>query len=274
MGQRVWHGLSYYDVIGNESRLTYREMWSIVRHPQTVLFVSLAVLVLILLDAHNYRTSMSVSSTVILWVGCGFTLVGFYIAITTICMLVSQKFRGFKVYFPLVGFLSMAMNTYVTIFVATRLSRSSFSPSEVIEHLPTNLALGLIFESLFTVFVLPKMRVSLEGKSGVKLSTVPEVIIAGKRFELGKIISISSQDHYVEVVTAASKQLIRARLADITPQISEEIGIVPHRSHWVARSAVEQFDDKTQPKVLALNNGSKIPVARGRVKDVRNWLNQ
>ena len=271
MSQNLWHGLSYYDVIGTKSHLTYREMWRIIAHPQTIVFLLAAVSVLILLDAHNYQDVMSMYQTVVLWVICLFTLTGFYIVFVSFFMEVSRQLPKFTLYFPVVGILSMGVNTFLTVYVASLLSGADFVPKNVFDHLPTNLSLGFIFESIFMVFVLPKMQASFE----VKPKKDPrELVIGGKKFDPSRILLISSQDHYLEVVTVDKNQLIRARLADVTPQISEEIGIVPHRSHWVAKAAVDRFEDKGKSKVLVLNNGSKIPVARGRVKDVRNWLNQ
>lgn len=64
----------------------------------------------------------------------------------------------------------------------------------------------------------------------------------------------------------------RARLSDIVAQTRPEDGIQPHGSWWVSRRAVGRLGKRSGREVLQLSDDSQVPVARGRVEDVRNWI--
>ena len=59
---------------------------------------------------------------------------------------------------------------------------------------------------------------------------------------------------------------------DVADQLSEVEGIMPHRSHWVARGAVSRMAGNANKKVLVLGSGEVVPIARGRVAEVQEWL--
>ena len=81
-----------------------------------------------------------------------------------------------------------------------------------------------------------------------------------------------SQDHYVEVTTVDEKAFLLARLVDVANQLSGVEGIMPHRSHWLAKSSVSKLAGNASKKTLVLDSGREVPIARGRVAEVRNWL--
>jgi len=85
------------------------------------------------------------------------------------------------------------------------LSGQSFQLGETIANLPLNYSIGLVFETIFVVFVYPLML-----RRTKQLEPVPEVkggsvLIAGKRFRSEDIRFITSQDHYVEVTTVQKR---------------------------------------------------------------------
>jgi len=273
-GQREWRGLPYFDVVGRKTHLTYREMRTVLTHPSTIFFLSAAVLILVLFDVHSYQDRMSIFSNIILWFICVLTLTGFYAGFTALCIEASRRFSGFFVYFPIIGLGSMTLNTFLTQKNATFLMGDAFVISQVFEHLPVNLAVGLVFESLFLRFVAPQLiRMPGEDQSSKK-SVRRQITIANRNFQIDRLLHISSQDHYVEVVTDSSKDLIRARLSDVAAQIPDDVGIMPHRSHWVARGAVSRMAGNANKKVLVLGSGVEVPIARGRLADVQEWLEQ
>ena len=266
-----WRGLLIFDIIGNRIHLTTREMWQALAHRYLILFVVLVTSALVLWDTHGYREFMSIGDTIIVWTVCVLSLFGFYILITVIMIETAKRFPRVFIYFPLVGLLAMTINTFLTSFNVGLISEQAFSVDRVYSKLPFNLAVGLIFETIFVVFVFPIMRFKPDHSEPVANTTVA-VTIAGQKFKTNEIWSIESQDHYVEVSTANGKKLLRARLIDVAAMLSDVDGMMPHRSFWVSRSAIKRMSNSSNKKTLLLNSGEQIPVARGRVNDVRNWL--
>ncbi|NIY99237.1 hypothetical protein HC022_24400 [Salipiger sp. HF18] len=55
-------------------------------------------------------------------------------------------------------------------------------------------------------------------------------------------------------------------------QTRPEDGIQPHRSWWVSRRTVGRLGTRSGREVLQLSDDSQVSVARGRVEDVRDWI--
>ena len=75
------------------------------------------------------------------------------------------------------------------------------------------------------------------------------------------ILALEAQDHYVRVHTAAGQALVRIRLADAIGALAKE-GVQPHRSWWVARSAVASLAREGDRTIAILTNGLRVPVSR------------
>jgi hypothetical protein len=79
----------------------------------------------------------------------------------------------------------------------------------------------------------------------------------------GPVLRLSANDHHVEVVTEAGREVLRLRLADAINEMEPIEGVRPHRSHWVSLDAIEGVERKNAHKVyLTLKNGDKVPVSR------------
>ena len=90
----------------------------------------------------------------------------------------------------------------------------------------------------------------------------------------GAILSIETQDHYLSVNTADGQYLLRATLAEAMARIEPGAGMRVHRSWWVAREAVLRAERRGRDHVLLLKDERVIPVARGRVDQLKQagWL--
>ena len=272
LDQENWRGLLVFDTIGNSFHLTLREMLRPFTHRYLILFVFFVLTLLVLLNAHDYRSVMPLGSTILLWLICILTLTGLYLAITAGLILASKRYSGLFIYFPVVGLTAMTVNTFLTNYNASIIFGNNFSLDVASSQLPINLAIVFVFEGIFMVFVYPLIRQSTSIPDAPAKPANATVLIAGKRFRTDEIRVISSQDHYIEITTLNGSSMLRARLGDVVDQLSGVDGIMPHRSHWVARDAVDRMTGNASKRVLALAIGSEIPVARGRVAEVRDWL--
>jgi hypothetical protein len=80
--------------------------------------------------------------------------------------------------------------------------------------------------------------------------------------DLGRdIISLSMQDHYVEVTTTQGKDMLLIRFADALNEISALPGQRIHRSHWVAAAHLTALDKDGPRHVATLSDGRKLPVS-------------
>lgn len=85
----------------------------------------------------------------------------------------------------------------------------------------------------------------------------------------GPLISISVQDHYVEVVTAKGRELILLRLSDAMAEVGDTPGLQVHRSHWIATSAVQSVRRDGARAILTMAGGSEIPVSRTYIPAIK-----
>ena len=79
----------------------------------------------------------------------------------------------------------------------------------------------------------------------------------------GPILRLSGKDHHVEVVTPEARETLRLRLSDAIDEMDPVEGYCTHRSHWVARTAIDTVDRSQPGKIfIVLINGDRVPVSR------------
>ncbi len=76
------------------------------------------------------------------------------------------------------------------------------------------------------------------------------------------ILSLSAQDHYVEVRTEKGETRLLLRFSDALDELDPADGLQVHRSHWVARAAVTGLRRDNGRLFLDLVDGNTIPVSR------------
>lgn len=78
----------------------------------------------------------------------------------------------------------------------------------------------------------------------------------------GRLIRLTAQDHYVEIVTDRGSALVPMRLRDAIAETEPIEGAQVHRSHWVAADAVMAGRSIDGSWKLRLTDGSTVPVGR------------
>lgn len=271
--QQNWRELRAYDVLGAKVPVTAAIIKHGVTHRNFWLFVGMVVGLLVLLNTHDYQSRMSIWATAIVWLTCTLTLVFLYLSLLTGCLLLAQRLENFSIYIPIIGVLTMSANSFLTIWVVSLLADQPYDVAEVVGHIPYNIALGLIFEAVYFAFVHPAIIADISGSNPAK-PTVKMIQIGPQKFPEDMLYHLMSQDHYVEIRTPETSQLIRGRLADAVSQIDPDQGILVHRSHWVAKKAISKAIGPRVCKCLELSDGTKVPVARSRITEVNDWLRE
>lgn len=89
--------------------------------------------------------------------------------------------------------------------------------------------------------------------------------IADRSFPIGDIQSIRTEDHYLNVVTRASRSMLRAKLSDLGALHDGRHGVQINRSQWVSFAAIASVIDEDNGQVtLHLANGDSATVSRTR----------
>lgn len=92
-------------------------------------------------------------------------------------------------------------------------------------------------------------------------------------FDLGReLISLSTQDHYVEVTTAKGTSLVLIRFQDALEELGAYGGVQIHRSHWVALKAMRRLKRLDGKLLVELVDGRSLPVSRTYAQSVRAVL--
>ena len=81
----------------------------------------------------------------------------------------------------------------------------------------------------------------------------------------GPIIRIEAMDHFVNVVTPQDIYQLRLRFADAVDQMDGVDGLITHRSHWVAREAVDDVERENGRVFLRVACGTRVPVSRKQI---------
>ena len=85
----------------------------------------------------------------------------------------------------------------------------------------------------------------------------------------GPLVSLSVQDHYVDVTTTKGSELVLMRLSDAIKETSPVNGLQTHRSYWVAIDAVTSVSRHKERAILTLSSGRDIPVSRSYLPALR-----
>ncbi|MCI5107873.1 MAG: LytTR family transcriptional regulator [Pseudomonadales bacterium] len=83
---------------------------------------------------------------------------------------------------------------------------------------------------------------------------------------------VQAEDHYLAVNSLEQKLMIRARMKDAIQCLNSVDGIQVHRSHWVAKDYIKRLYREGRDFKLVLQDESVVPVARSRMKELREVL--
>jgi hypothetical protein len=90
----------------------------------------------------------------------------------------------------------------------------------------------------------------------------------------GELLSISSELHYVRVVTTDTEVMFLYNLRDAVEELPSDAGVQIHRSHWVSKRHVKDLTRRNGSSECTLSNGRKLPVSRRKYAEVRALLDR
>jgi hypothetical protein len=112
------------------------------------------------------------------------------------------------------------------------------------------------------------------GRAGHEEPRPREDPVAPDIADIGGIIALQMEDHYVRIHRAEGSRLILMPLKQAIRAMRDVEGLQTHRSWWVARSVVAEVSGTPRSMQLRLTNGLEVPVARSAVVLLREagWL--
>lgn len=89
-----------------------------------------------------------------------------------------------------------------------------------------------------------------------------------------ELYALTSEDHYVRVITSKGDDLILMRLTDAIKETAPLKGLQTHRSWWVAEAGMKTVEKKNGKLSIHLKNQSIAAVSRSNAKAIRGagWL--
>jgi DNA-binding LytR/AlgR family response regulator len=119
----------------------------------------------------------------------------------------------------------------------------------------------------------PSLPDSTTSAAGDRTGTAPPPLLARlSPANRGRLLHISVEDHYSKVRTTSGSELILLRFSDAIGETAPCDGLQVHRSHWVALDFVAALRQTNGRPVLALRDGSEVPVSRTYLAAVRQRL--
>ena len=86
------------------------------------------------------------------------------------------------------------------------------------------------------------------------------------------IISLSMQDHYVEVTTTTGVHLVLMRMRDAVRELEPLPGMKIHRSHWISEKHLRDLHKSGNRWFAVLSDGRELPVSQTFLEDATQTL--
>lgn len=86
----------------------------------------------------------------------------------------------------------------------------------------------------------------------------------------GRLLYMSMQDHYVEVITDRGRHLLLMRLSDAIRETDGIDGLQIHRSHWIARDGAQTSLRRGGRLFVRMSDGTELPVSRNHAQAVKD----
>ena len=273
-------------VNGTREELEWREMRQFFWHPHFVTLVLALSGIVVALRPYDDMVDLSVMRLTIFYANA---VLCFVFTLVTSVYLV--QLRGKTIYAQLHVIGSVCTATIYGMHSSTLLGAATPSWQSVLLVILFNLVFGLLGEVILVSYLLrPILRdvrrpasaaTGMAASANVAAATPPpaapstalSVHILNTDFLLSEILALSAEAHYVAVhLKSGQKRLLRGRISDAAGAMPENAGRLIHRSHWVAGWAVEDVEADARQTMVVLVDGSRFPVARTKVAELRDWL--
>lgn len=135
----------------------------------------------------------------------------------------------------------------------------------------TPAALATLMASVFATAALVALVLYIITHRPAAVPEGPPPLLARLPFaKRGALVSLSVQDHYVEVVTTQGRDIILMRLSDAIRETGPDRGLQVHRSHWVALNQIASVTREGDKARITLKDGRDIPASRSYIPTLKD----
>ena len=244
---------------------TLRDLQVIVEHltrPQVLGVLCLSWLLVTIAGPFNTLADLTLPMRALYW---GLVVGLTYMVGTVVTQFLGSRLsRRFKTV-PLA--LSMtAIAVSIGVYAVIAALNIIFLPIWITDPVPAFVVYISVLLISFSVLLLRQATLGELGIPPQKQAMILERLPLDKR---GALISLSVQDHYVDIVTAKGREMVLMRLSDAMREASDVAGMQIHRSHWVALDQITSMQRAAEAARVTLSNGTELPVSRGYLPAVR-----
>lgn len=275
-----------FDVLfinGQRLRVTAAEVVQILYHRYTISFYLATILVIIALRPHQQTDGLSGTLFVLVYFGIYLaSFVNFAIMLVGAGWIMNRLGRA-TVSTTVVQVSATLINTWLASLAIAQAGGEMISLREMILQWLMN---SIIFEMALTGFglhLVPSLLRDLRGDAqatgdqqvarmmddrlnpevqsapsgGQETRWLPEL-----EMNSGDVLRAEAQQNYVLVITQTQRKLVRLSFQRFIGLMPEAAGIRVHRSHWVAKSQITDFQTQDGRIFVLLRNGSRVPVSK------------
>lgn len=130
-------------------------------------------------------------------------------------------------------------------------------------------ASGLLIYCVLIAITVAAASTLKQNETTEHQTTQPKIVSRLPQNLRGTLISLSVQDHYVEVATNKGTGLVHFRLLDAIDDCDEVEGLQIHRSHWVAIAGIKSVFRRDGKTLVETIRGDLLPVSRTHLPKIK-----
>lgn len=262
-----------FDLLGHPVHASVRCLVAALRTKTVLMFLALVYLLLFATDPPRLHSYLPLWQAALVWPISLSIYISTYLMVLVATGGLRLRFPNFRVYLPVVGTLALLPTIGISELIIYSLAESEYPINFIYQYI-FFLITAQVFETVFYRFVLPAVPNRDETIAPPPASPQPErsIFIGDTALAPSRLRHISANEHILHITLDTGSLHHRARLSDVVAQTTAEDGIQPHRSWWVSRAAQARLCRESQRPKLVLEDGTEIPVARGRLNDVERWI--
>lgn len=252
------------DIGGLRFELGPRELLLLLQHKASQLYLFCVFALLVATDAPRLYGQLPIPVLLALWLLMLSLFLGTLWGTLFALAAAQARFGTWKTPAPLIMALAVLPGALVGEHLIAALTGGANQP-QLFPQVVFYFIVAEVFGILFLEFVRPAIEATARTDDR-------RVVIGAEPVPVARLRHIEAREHHVHVTLDGSSLTQRARLSDIVAQTAPEDGFQPHRSWWVAAQAGGRLEKDGAKHILHLADGTRIPVARTRVEEVRDWL--
>lgn len=261
--------------------------------PAFLRFLVITIGIYALLDQRDSGPQLIGWQVPVLWLAVAGTVLVGYIAVISLVLSLYRRgtFRRYYTPFLFIPILAISETTSQTVFWL--LGAADPEPLQfVLSDMARDILVLFLFDLLHAHYVVPTHPLAVTTRPAqpapaaapptqtdvvvpipdTETDTAPDpdkdrstVQIADKVFALSDILSVRTEDHYLNVITRTGRSMLRAKLSDVASLHEGRHGVQINRSQWVSFAAITSATEEDNGQVtLLLAGGEGATVSRTR----------